>query len=84
MIFWQGYEELQIEDSEYGEIRSYMDRALSFIEYARARGGRVLIHCPAASRSGAVSICYLLTNGIPLLEVRTIILVTVVQNWAKG
>ena len=64
----QGYEELPIQDSEFADIRSYFDRAHAFIDYARAHNGKVLIHCPGVSRSGAVAIAYLVRNGTPLLE----------------
>ena len=64
----QGYEELPIQDSEFADVRSFFDRAHAFIDYARAHGGKVLIHCPGVSRSGAVAISYLVRNGTPLLE----------------
>ena len=39
-----------------------------FIDYARSNNGKVLVHCPGVSRSGAIAISYLVRNGTPLLE----------------
>ena len=63
-----GYEELRIEEWEDSDIRSWLDRAHNLIDYWKAKGGRVLIHCPGVSRSGAIALTYLCRTGVPLLQ----------------
>lgn len=63
-----GYEELPLEDNDYCDIRAFFERAMGFIKHVASRNGRVLIHCPAVSRSGAIAIAFLLNSGFPLLE----------------
>ena len=64
----KGYEELAIQEWEDESVSSWFDRAHTFIDFARTRGGKVLIHCPGVSRSGAIAISYLCRNGLLLLE----------------
>jgi len=64
----QGYEELPIEEWEDSDIRSFFDRAHNLIDYWRGKGGKVLIHCPGVSRSGAIALTYLCRTGVPLLQ----------------
>ncbi len=69
----QGYEELAIEDRECFNIMSFFDKANLYLDYVRGHGGRVLIHCPAVSRSGAIAISYMIHNGNTLLEATRLI-----------
>ena len=64
----KGYEELPVVDSELAKVYTFFDRAHAFIDYARSQQGKVLIHCPGVSRSGAIAISYLVRSGKPLLE----------------
>lgn len=63
-----GYEELHIEEWEDSDIRSWFERAHTLIDHWKTSGGKVLIHCPGVSRSGAIALSYLVHTGIPLLQ----------------
>lgn len=63
-----GYEELLIEEWEETDVRAWFEKAHNIIDYWRGKGGKVLIHCPAVSRSGAIALSYLIRTGIPLIS----------------
>ena len=63
-----GYDEIPAEDREDFNIRAFFEKAISYIDYCRGRGGKVLIFDPGVSRAGAVAIAYLIANGQTLLD----------------
>ena len=67
------YEEIRTDDDEDFYIRHYFEQAHAFIDWARGRGGRVLIFCPGVSRSGAIAISYLIRQGMTLLEATKVV-----------
>ncbi len=68
-----GYQELILEDTESANARHHFERAHAFIEHARDQHGNVLIYCNGVSRSGAVTISYLMKRGRPLLQATKIV-----------
>eukprot|EP00038_Savillea_parva_P005935 m.160750 g.160750 ORF g.160750 m.160750 type:complete len:368 (+) comp11988_c0_seq1:195-1298(+) len=57
------YLRLSIKDCWNQNLPSHFDAAFSFIERAKAAGGRVMIHCTAGiSRSAAIAIAYLMST----------------------
>jgi protein-tyrosine phosphatase len=65
-----GYRRIHVDDTEDSDLAAYFDRAIDFIEQARASEGRVLVHCVAGiSRSPTVVAAYLIrTRGYTVAE----------------
>lgn len=61
------YMELPVDEQEGFNISPYFNDAHNFIARGATRG-RVLVHCTGASRSGAIMVGYMLSQGIPLLR----------------
>ncbi|KAH9948063.1 protein-tyrosine phosphatase-like protein [Amylocystis lapponica] len=64
------YERLPLTDSPSSSISQTIESAVTFIDGARLKGGRVLVHCSAAiSRSPTVLAGYLMkSRGMTLME----------------
>merc|ERR1712216_759875 len=57
------YKILHIHDTQDTNARAYFDEALSFMDSARAAGGRVLVHClVGASRSVTMCLAYMIAR----------------------
>ncbi|KAJ8396917.1 hypothetical protein AAFF_G00012400 [Aldrovandia affinis] len=55
------YMTLRVEDSLAADIRARFPEAIDFIDSAKERGGRVLVHCQAGiSRSATICLAYLI------------------------
>ncbi|GAB1607565.1 dual specificity protein phosphatase 4-like [Argonauta hians] len=55
------YLTIPVEDSQYADLSSWFQQAITFIDQEKSVGGRVLVHCHAGvSRSATVCLAYLM------------------------
>ncbi|GAB1602562.1 dual specificity protein phosphatase 10-like [Argonauta hians] len=58
------YMTIPVSDSSHQNLRKYFDSAIEYIDEAKSKGAKVLIHCQAGvSRSATVTIAYLLKHS---------------------
>lgn len=62
------YLTIPVEDSQYADLSSWFQKAITFIDQEKHLGGRVLVHCHAGvSRSATVCLAYLMQcDGLAL------------------